>query len=233
VPALQFACELTRPSGFRLAVEFACDDRMTALCGPSGSGKTTILSLIAGLVRPQAGLIRLNERVLTDTRAGIQLPPEQRGVGLVFQDGCLFPHLTVRENLEYGGRRQRTPRGDLDHLVDVLEIGGLLARAPLSLSGGEKQRVALGRALLRNPDILLLDEPLSALDDELQSKVIAHLKRVLAEYPVPTLFVTHQLAHVRELATAVLRIKDGAITQDPPHGKSALQPDAPAKQSAS
>lgn len=211
VAVLEFRCDLIRSPQFRLQAEFTCDEGVTALCGPSGSGKTTILSLIAGLARPQAGRIQLNDRVLTDAAAGIQLPPERRNVGLVFQDGCLFPHLTVRQNLEYGWRRRSQRRGDVEHLVEVLEIGEFLNRAPLTLSGGEKQRVALGRALLQHPDFLLLDEPLTALDEPLQARIVTYLKRALDEYAVPTLMVTHNLDHARELARAAWLIRDGKI----------------------
>lgn len=208
---LEFQCDLIHSPQFRLSAEFSCGAGITALCGPSGSGKTTILALIAGLLRPQAGRIQLNGRVLTDVAAGIQLPPERRNVGLVFQDGCLFPHLSVRQNLEYGWRRRTQRRGDVEHLVEVLEIGEFLNRAPLTLSGGEKQRVALGRALLQHPDFLLLDEPLTALDEPLQARVVAYLKRALREYAVPTLFVTHNLSHARELAESAWIIREGRI----------------------
>jgi molybdate transport system ATP-binding protein len=211
VATLTFQCDLVRRSGFKLAVEFSCGDGVTALCGPSGSGKTTILSLIAGLLRPAAGVIRLHEQVLVDTRAGVWLPPERRGVGCVFQDGCLFPHLTVRQNLEYGWRRQRPRPAGFEHLVEVLQIGDLLDRAPLTLSGGQQQRVALGRALLQRPRLLLLDEPLTGLDEPLQERVLAHLKRVLDEFAVPTLLVTHNAAHIDELARVRFHVKEGRI----------------------
>lgn len=208
---LQFHCELIRSPSFTLSARFECGKEVTALCGPSGSGKTSILSLIAGLLRPQSGRVQLNGRVLTDTAGGVFLSPERRNIGLVFQDGCLFPHLTVRQNLEYGWRRRTHRRGDVEHLVEVLEIGELLNRAPLTLSGGEKQRVALGRALLQHPEFLLLDEPLTALDEPLQARVLAYLKRALHEYAVPTLMVTHNLNHARELAQAAWMIRAGRI----------------------
>ncbi len=211
---LDFRCRLTRPSGFRLSAEFECGDGVTALFGPSGSGKSTILSLIAGLIRPDEGFIRLKDRTLTDTAARCQLAPERRRVGLVFQDGCLFPHLTVRENLEYGWRRQRTRRGELQHLIDVLEIGELLPRSPRTLSGGQKQRVALGRALMQRPDLLLLDEPLAGMDEPLQDRVLAYLKPALLEQSVPTVIVTHAAEHVARLAQAVLHVRNGTVFED-------------------
>lgn len=207
-----FQCEFARPTGFRLDAELACGEGITVLFGPSGSGKTTILNLIAGLIRPKSGRIQLHDRCLTDIRAGICLPPERRNVGLVYQDGCLFPHLTVKQNLEYGYRRQPQRRIDLHRLVETLEIGDLLARSPLTLSGGEKQRVALGRALLKSPDLLLLDEPLAALDEPLQARVIEYLKRIVHDFGVPALMVTHNVSHVHELAKSVIVIQQGRIT---------------------
>lgn len=208
---LHFDCELVRRSGFRLAARFECEVGAAALSGPSGSGKSTILALIAGLLRPDAGTIRLDDHVLTDTRRGVFLGPESRNIGFVFQDDCLFPHLTVRQNLEYGWKRQRAARRDLQHIVEVLEIGELLERAPLTLSGGQKQRVALGRALLRGPQLLLLDEPLTGLDEPLQERILSYLKRALHDHAVPTLFVTHDSSHVDELAQCIVSIEHGMI----------------------
>lgn len=213
MPALSFDCEFVHPSGFHLRARFEMGPGVTALYGASGSGKTTILMLIAGLIRPRRGSIVLNDRVLTDVEKKIHLPPEKRNIGFVFQQHCLFPHMSVRQNLEYGLRRQQR-RSDLKHVVEILEIGDLLARAPHTLSGGQRQRVALGRALLRNPELLLLDEPLTALDEPLQERILAYLKRVLHEYNLPTLFVSHDSGHVRALARRVVSLRGGEVVQN-------------------
>src|SRR5262249_13542340 len=148
------------------------------LFGPSGSGKSTVFALIAGILRPQEGVIRLADRVLVDTAAGVCLPPERRHIGVVFQGHLLFPHLTVRSNLQYGRRVRHDRPMDLERVAEVLEIGALLDRRPGTLSGGQQQRVALGRALLRGPELLLMDEPLTGLDEGLKERVLTYLERV-------------------------------------------------------
>ena len=208
---LYFCCEHVYASGFRLQVEFELRRGVSALTGPSGSGKTTVLALIAGLLRPQRGVIRLGEHTLTDTQSNTHVPPEKRHVGLVFQDHCLFPHLSVRQNLEYGQRRRPRRKLELTHLIEILEIGDLLSRYPHTLSGGEKQRVALGRTLLHGPDLLLLDEPVTGLDQRMQARVLEYLQRVLAEYQIPTLLVSHDPNHVSMLAQHTIVLIDGGI----------------------
>ncbi len=165
---LRFDCRFSYPTGFGLNFSFAADSGVTALVGPSGSGKTTILNLIAGLLMPTAGSISLNGEALFDSKRGVNLAPEKRGVGYVFQDYQLFPHLSVGQNLRYGQLRTRHTGVHFERIISILEVGDLLRRYPYSLSGGQKQRVAVGRALLRNPKLLLLDEPLSALDASLR-----------------------------------------------------------------
>lgn len=214
--ALSFECQHDYPTGFELRAQFTAPGGVTALVGPSGSGKTTILSILAGLLRPRQGLIRLGDRILCDTQRGVHVKPEQRGIGMVFQDLCLFPHLSVRQNLQYGTRwcgpdRLNFDRAQFDRVVQMLQIDELLDRQPHTLSGGQRQRVALGRALLRGPQLLLLDEPLSALDQPLQDRIVTYLERVLAEYPLPTLLVTHHLSQVRRLASQVLCLQGGQI----------------------
>lgn len=209
---LTFHCRHRHSSGFELDVRFEADSGVTALFGPSGSGKTTVLSLIAGIRRPDFGVIRLGDRVLVDTARRVWLPPEARGIGLVFQDHQLFPHLSVRDNLRYGQRRRPMRQIDWQRAVEILELGPLLDRPPHTLSGGQKQRVALGRALLRGPDLLLLDEPLTALDPSLKERIIVYLQRVIAEYHVPTLFVSHDRPDVRRLAPRTIEIAAGRIT---------------------
>jgi molybdate transport system ATP-binding protein len=212
-PLLSFRCQHGYPSGFRLDVQFDVDCPFTALFGPSGSGKTSLLNMIAGLLRPQQGTIRLGNRVLLDTARRVSLPPEKRHVGVVFQDSLLFPHLTVEGNLRYGQRRRnkRTRPLDFARVVEVLEIGPLLQRSPHSLSGGERQRVALGRALLSGPELLLMDEPLASLDAPLRMKVLAYLERVVGEWNIPTLYVTHSQAEVRRAAGWVIVLDKGRI----------------------
>ena len=181
---LEFTCRLRYPSGFVLDASFTLDATVAALFGPSGSGKTTILSITAGLRRPDVGRVRLGDTVLFDAAAGVCLPPEARGVGYVFQDHLLFPHLSVRDNLLYGRRRRRPGARaiDFNRVVDVLELGGVLDRPPHTLSGGQRQRVALGRALLCGPRLLLLDEPLASLDADLKRRVLDYVEQVLREW---------------------------------------------------
>jgi molybdate transport system ATP-binding protein len=214
MPLLECSCRLRYASGFCVAPAFATEAAVTALFGPSGSGKTSILSMIAGLRRPEAGSIRLGSHTLFDSAAGINLPPEQRRIGYAFQDHLLFPHLDVRANLLYGWkRRPKDARPvDFDKIVSVLELGELLERQPQSLSGGQRQRVALGRGLLCGPDLLLLDEPLSSVDEELKDRVLTYVERALKECNMPTLYVTHNAAEARRMAGWVVRVERGQVT---------------------
>ena len=210
---LKFECRHRYHSGFEMEINLDVDVHFTALFGPSGSGKTSILSMIAGLVQPQYGRISVAGQTLLDTTSRLCLPPEARDVGLVFQDSLLFPHLTVESNLRYGARWRRRKRRSMpfDRIVKVLEIGPLLGRYPHSLSGGERQRVALGRALLSGPELLLMDEPLASLDAPLKARVLAYLERVVSEWNVPTLFVTHSQAEVRRAADWAVLIEHGRL----------------------
>ena len=213
VSLLECACRLTYSSGFCLDVAFATDSPVTALFGPSGSGKTSVLSLIAGVRKPEQGRIQLGGRVLVDRAASIWLPPEKRRIGYVFQEHLLFPHLRVRENLLYGWRRRpaNSRAIDLPRVVEVLELSDLLDRLPHSLSGGQRQRVAFGRALLAGPDLLLLDEPLVSVDQPLRERVLDYLEQVLAEWHIPTVYVTHELAEVKRLAQHVIVLRQGKV----------------------
>jgi molybdate transport system ATP-binding protein len=211
MPQLLVDVRFRHDSGFAIDVHFATGDGVTAVCGPSGSGKSTLLHLIAGILRPREGLIRLGERTLVDTGAGIHVPPEQRLVGIVFQDHLLFPHMSVRRNLTFGmGRRGCRPMS-VAKVVEILEIRELLHRAPSTLSGGQRQRVALGRALLRGPQLLLLDEPVTALDAALKDRVLAYLKRVFDEWHIPTLLVAHDQDDVANIAERVIALQSGRV----------------------
>jgi molybdate transport system ATP-binding protein len=211
---LEFACSLRYSSGFTLDAAFTTRTSVTVLSGASGSGKTTILSMLAGLRRPDRGRIRLDSTVLFDSAVGINLPPEARRIGYVFQDYLLFPHLSVRRNLLYGWRRRpadaRPP--SLERVVEVLELGDLLDRLPHALSGGHRQRIALGRALLCGPRLLLLDEPLASVDEVLRERVLGYIEQVLHEWDIPTLYVTHNALEAERLARQVVRVEAGRVT---------------------
>ena len=200
-------------TGFHLQAEFETDQLVTALCGPSGSGKTTILEMIAGLKQPQRGRIEVGRKVVLDRQQKIMVPPERRRIGFVFQDRRLFPHLTVGGNLRFG-QRPKEPPGDgihFDRLVKVLDLGHLLGRYPRNLSGGEQQRVALGRALLIHPEFLLLDEPTAALDEPLRDRILDYIARVIEEWRIPTLIVSHVREAVLRLASRTIRLKQGRV----------------------
>lgn len=203
---LRFDCRYRYPAGFELDLAFETSGGVAALVGPSGSGKSTTLQLIAGLLKPRDGRIVLGDRALTDTAARMHVPPEKRRMGFVFQDYQLFPHLTVGDNLHFGRKRTRRNSIEVDHLVEVLEVGALMSRYPATLSGGQKQRIALGRAILSGPELLLLDEPLSAVEEELRQTIAGFLERVIAEYRLPTLLVTHDQSSVERLAQQTIRL---------------------------
>lgn len=183
---------------FTLDVSFTTNGASTALYGPSGSGKTTILELIAGLRKPATGEIFLDGKPLRD------VPPRARRVGYVTQDDTLFPHMSVRANVRYGG-------SEIDHVAEVLEIAHLLDRGVKHLSGGERKRVALARALLSNPKILLLDEPLTGVHTELRKRVLDYLIRVREEFPIPIIYVTHEIQEATTLCDEVVRIDRGRV----------------------
>ena len=201
--------------GFQIRAEFdAPSGAVTALFGPSGAGKTSLVSMVAGLLKPDRGRIALGGRALFDSAGRVNLPPERRRLGYVFQEGRLFPHLSVRSNLTYGLKlvppAQR--RLGLEQVVDLMGIGHLLGRRPATLSGGEKQRVAVGRALLTSPRLLLMDEPLASLDRARKDEVIPFLSRLTAELDMPILYVTHSAREIRLLADRVLMVDQGRIT---------------------
>ncbi|VTM25565.1 Sulfate/thiosulfate import ATP-binding protein CysA [Stutzerimonas stutzeri] len=182
---------------------------VTAIFGLSGSGKTSLINLVSGLTVPDEGFIRLNTRTLVDTETQQNVPAHQRKIGYVFQDARLFPHYTVKGNLRYGANN--VSQTDFDYIVELLGIGHLLKRYPLTLSGGEKQRVAIGRALLTDPDILLMDEPLSALDVPRKRELMGYLERLSKEINIPILYVTHSLDELLRLADRVVLMENGKV----------------------
>jgi molybdate transport system ATP-binding protein len=203
--------------GFALDVAFEVPAGVTALFGPSGSGKSSVIKAVAGLMRPERGLIRAGDQVLLDTNKGINLPPHRRRIGCVFQDDRLFPHLTVRQNLVYG-RWFSSDKGGVsfDQVVDMLGIAPLLARRPQTLSGGERQRVAIGRALLSNPQILAMDEPLAALDEARKAEILPYLEHLRDQTQIPILYVSHSVSEITRLAGTVVVLGKGRVLKAGP-----------------
>jgi molybdate transport system ATP-binding protein len=198
---------------FSLSLDVELQHQVTAVFGPSGAGKTSLLDLIAGLRRPKSAFIQLDERVLADTAAHVNVPTRHRQIGYVPQDLALFPHLSVQQNLLYGVKGSRTPGSifSYEHVTEILEIQPLADRRITNLSGGEKQRVALARALLASPQLLLLDEPLASLDTLLKSKIIPYLARIRDEFHIPMLYVTHDWAEVQALCAEALIMERGRV----------------------
>jgi molybdate transport system ATP-binding protein len=197
----------------KLGVRFDATRGVTALFGPSGAGKTSVVNMIAGLLTPDRGSIAIDEMVLFDAERGIDVPPHRRRIGYVFQDGRLFPHLSVRQNLDYGRRMSGRPRqaSEFERIVALLDIGPLLNRRPRMLSGGERQRIAVGRALLMGPRLLLLDEPLASLDAAHKREILPYLVRLRDDAGIPMVYVSHTAAEVRRIATTVVRLDAGKV----------------------
>ncbi|HEX3952440.1 MAG TPA: molybdenum ABC transporter ATP-binding protein [Stellaceae bacterium] len=202
-----------RLGGFVLDAAFDSAGGLTALFGRSGSGKTSLINAIAGLIRPNRGRIVLDDTILTDTERGVFVPTRRRRVGYVFQEGRLFPHLTVRQNLLYGSwfAPKDGSTGDFDQVVELLGIEALLGRRPANLSGGEKQRVAIGRALLARPRLLVMDEPLAALDEARKTEIMPYIERLRDEGGVPIVYVSHAIAEVTRLATTLVLMSEGRV----------------------
>jgi len=202
-----------RMGNFSLDVSFESQGELTALFGGSGAGKTTVVNAIAGLLRPNSGRIAVDGRTVLDIGRGVFVPPHRRRLGYVFQEGRLFPHLTVKQNLLYGRwfapRAERT--ADFGRVAGMLGLETLLERRPLALSGGEKQRVAIGRALLASPRLLLMDEPLASLDDPRKAEILPYVERLRDEAKVPIVYVSHSVAEVARLATTVVLLDDGKV----------------------
>ncbi|RWH70833.1 molybdenum ABC transporter ATP-binding protein [Mesorhizobium sp.] len=203
---------------FALEARFESAGRLTALFGPSGSGKSTLINLIAGLIRPDKGRIAVNGRVLVDTEARVFVPMHKRRIGMVFQDARLFPHMSVAGNLRYG--RWFTPSSEryakMNAVVDLLGIDHLLDRRPARLSGGEKQRVAIGRALLASPKLLLMDEPLASLDEARKAEILPYIERLRDETKIPVVYVSHSVAEVARLASDVVVLSQGKVAASGP-----------------
>lgn len=201
---------------FTLELDLTLDRAVTGIFGPSGSGKTSLLNLIAGLRKPTAGRIHLNETILADAQSRVHLPARQRRIGYVPQDLALFPHLDVRDNLAYGYRAPSTDDSahfPLDHVAEVMEIDSFLKRDVLTLSGGEQQRVAFARAVLSRPRLLLLDEPMSSLDSRLKRRLIPFLHRIRDEFRIPLIYVTHDAAELAALCDEVTVLDHGRLVE--------------------
>ena len=207
-----------RLGAFELDAAFESGGRLTALFGASGSGKTSLVNVIAGLIRPDSGRVAAEGRVLVDTAKRVYVPKHRRRIGYVFQDARLFPHMTVSQNLAYGS--WFAPRGERHAeravVVELLGIGELLHRKPNRLSGGEKQRVAIGRALLANPRLILMDEPLASLDDARKGEILPYIERLRDETKVPIVYVSHSIVEVARLATDVVVLKAGKVVASGP-----------------
>lgn len=203
---------------FAVDVDFAAPAGVSVIFGPSGSGKTTVLQCIAGLLRPEEGLISIAGESVFDSSSGIDMPPQQRRIGYVFQDLALFPHMSAAENIGFGIRVNGARRQEMVRdLLQRFSIGHVAEHRPAEISGGERQRVALARALVTQPQLLLLDEPFSALDDPLKDEIIDDLKQWLEQHPIPVLLVTHDRSEAAALTERMLVLNEGRITgQDSP-----------------
>ncbi|MDD2364821.1 MAG: molybdenum ABC transporter ATP-binding protein [Desulfuromonadaceae bacterium] len=200
---------------FSLSTDFTVSGDCVGIFGASGSGKSTLVSMLAGFLKPDSGSIHLDGECLYSSEKRINVKPELRRISMVFQQHNLFPHLSVMENLLYGFKRCRKEHRtiDFDTLTDVLKLQGLLGRGVANLSGGEKQRVALGRAILANPRLLLMDEPLSALDDSLRFQIIPYLKSVSEQFAIPYIFISHSLIEMRMMTDTVLAFENGRMIE--------------------
>jgi molybdate transport system ATP-binding protein len=207
-----------RLGNFPLETSFTTGSGLVALFGRSGAGKTSIVNIIAGLIRPDHGRVAIGDEVLVDTASGTYVPRHRRRIGYVFQEGRLFPHLTVQQNLLYG--RWFVPpaerRGDFGRVVELLGIGAILERRPGRLSGGEKQRVAIGRALLASPRLLLMDEPLASLDEARKAEILPYIERLRDQSRVPIVYVSHSIAEVARLASSIVLLSDGKVAASGP-----------------
>lgn len=200
---------------FRLNVDFSITGKRTGVFGPSGSGKSTLMYILAGLLKPDQGLMRLNERILFDTKEHIHVPPEKRRIGVVFQHAHLFPHMSVRRNLMYGFKRipLKERKIEPETLIETLSLDHIAKRNVNRLSGGERQRVALGRTLLACPHLILMDEPLTGLDRDLKYQIIPYLKKVFDEFDIPMIFISHSIREMQLMTDDVLILEKGRVAR--------------------
>ncbi|BCO10484.1 molybdate-transporting ATPase [Desulfolithobacter dissulfuricans] len=216
---MRLVVDVTKQVGdFTLSADFTLSRQRCGIFGPSGSGKSTLMHILAGLLRPDSGRITLDGKVLFDHDHKIHLPPQKRRIGVVFQHALLFPHMNVRRNLLYGWRRTPMEQRSItpEAIIEVLNLEPLLERRPTSLSGGERQRVALGRTVLSCPRLLLMDEPLTGLDQLLKFQIIPYLRKVLDEFHIPLLFISHSLQEIRLMTDEVLVFDRGGVQQSVP-----------------
>lgn len=213
---------------FQLDARFKAPAGVTAIFGRSGAGKTSLTNAVAGLIRPDAGRVAIDDWVLFDSADGRWLPPNKRRLGYVFQESRLFPHMNVRQNLLYGRWLQRSGgrSASFDDVVEMLDIGPLLTRRPDGLSGGERQRIAIGRALLANPRLLLMDEPLANLDDARKAEILPYIERLRDAATAPVIYVSHQMGEIARLATTVVALDAGRVTIVGPADVVLADPDA-------
>lgn len=207
---IEICAQLTRKQ-FVFDVNHQFTAKVTGVFGPSGAGKSTLLAMLAGLIKPSTGRIMIDGNCVFDSKSGINMPIHQRQIGLVFQENRLFPHYSVQDNLTYGItlKSKQPPKFSLAHIISMLEIGHLLAQRPHQLSGGEKQRVAIGRALLSSPRLLLLDEPLASLDGRLKAQILPFLKRVTDDIEIPMIYVSHSMEEIQQITAHIVLMEDG------------------------
>ncbi len=210
---IEVSAKLARKN-FVLDVQIDFESRITGLFGPSGAGKSTLISIIAGLIKPDSGRIVINNHCVFDSQQKINIPVHQRHIGFVFQESRLFPHLSVKNNLTYGLKEnEQSPQHcNTSQIAELLEIDQLLKQKPHQLSGGEKQRVAIGRALLSSPKLLLLDEPLASLDGKLKNQILPYLKKIVDEINIPMIYISHASEEIQKLTDKIVYINNGKIS---------------------